>query len=125
MTVLVDSDIVIEVLRGRNAGLLARWNQVMTSRDAILCSPVTAAELWAGVRPSETAVLGEFLDALTHVPIDHATGRKAGDYLRQFSKSHGLELGDALIAAASVLSGAALWTQNLKHYPMPDVTLFP
>jgi predicted nucleic acid-binding protein len=51
-------------------------------------------------------------------------GRKAGDYLRQFSKSHSVELGDALIAATALLNRAQHWTRNRKQYPMKDVTFF-
>jgi predicted nucleic acid-binding protein len=58
---------------------------------------------------------------LTCVPIDAATGRLTGDYLRRYRKSHAVELGDALIAAAAVLNSAALWTRNRKHYPMKDL----
>jgi predicted nucleic acid-binding protein len=50
-------------------------------------------------------------------------GRRAGDYLRQFHCSHGLALGDALIAAAAAVHGCALWTRNRKHYPMEDIEL--
>ena len=36
---------------------------------------------------------------------------------RDFGKSHGLGLNDALIAATAVHSKACLYTLNLKHYP--------
>jgi predicted nucleic acid-binding protein len=58
------------------------------------------------------------------VPIDEAIGRQAGDYLKHYRKSHAVELGDALIAAAAVLNHAALWTRNRKHYPMKDLNFF-
>lgn len=45
----------------------------------------------------------------------------AGEYIRRYRKSHSVELGDALIAASAVVSGAALWTRNRKHYPMPEL----
>src|ERR1017187_5848143 len=51
MSVLVDSDILIEVSRGRDADLVSRWTELSRSDVAILYSPVTAAELWAGARP--------------------------------------------------------------------------
>jgi len=49
---------------------------------------------------------------------------KAGDYLRQFHRSHSLELGDALIAATASIHLLRLWTRNRKHYPMKDIQLF-
>ena len=53
MPVLVDSDILIEVSRGTNAPIVARWLELSHSDDAVLYSPVSVAELWAGARPKE------------------------------------------------------------------------
>lgn len=124
MTILVDSDVLIEVSRGRDSGILEKWMELSDSEHLILCSPVTVAELWHGARAKEHGVLSTLFEALTCVPIDIETGRQAGEYLRQYRKSHGVELGDALIASAAALSGAALWTRNRKHYPMKDIAFF-
>jgi len=121
MTVLVDSDVLIEVARGRNRDIISRWIDVSASAD-VLYSPVSAAELWAGARPNEYDVLENLFHALTCVPIDGDIGRLAGHYLRQYRKSHSLELGDAVIAAGAVANRAALWTRNRKHYPMRDIS---
>ncbi len=124
MTILIDSDILIEVSRGRDAAIVARWIDLSESDALILYSPVTAAELWAGARPAESANLQALLDALICVPADAWTGHQAGEYLRRYRKSHGVELGDALIASAAISNGAALWTRNRKHYPMPELEFF-
>ncbi|MGB9205005.1 MAG: type II toxin-antitoxin system VapC family toxin [Terriglobales bacterium] len=124
MTVLVDSDIVVEVCRARDPDIASRWRELGRSGRAILYSPVTAAELWNGVRPREHEALTGFFRALVCVPIDYETGRHAGDYLRQYGKSHGLQIGDALIAAAAVLNRAELWTRNRKHYPMKELSFY-
>ena len=124
MSVLVDSDILIEVSRGRDTDLVSRWTELSRSDVAILYSPVTAAELWAGARPPEHDPIANLFRALTCVPIDAATGQRAGDYLRRYRKSHAVELGDALIAASAVLNSAALWTRNRKCYPMKDLAFF-
>ncbi len=62
--------------------------------------------------------------ALTFVPINEETGRRAGDFLRQYAGSHGVQLDDALIAASSSMQDAALWTGNRKHFPMKSLTFF-
>ena len=124
MTVLVDSDILIEVSRGRDQVIVARWLELSDSDSPVLYSPVSAAELWAGARPNEHRALTGLFRALHCVPIDAETGRRAGDYLRQYRKSHGIELGDALVAAAAVLHRAALWTRNRKHYPIEALSFF-
>ncbi len=122
MMVLIDSDILIEVSRGRDKAVTARWLELGASDALILFSPVSAAELWAGARPSEQTSLEALFEALVCVPADAAVGRRAGEYLRRYRKSHSVELGDALIASSAVASGARLWTRNRKHYPMPELT---
>lgn len=124
MTVLVDSDILIEVSRGLNRDIAARWLKLSLGNNPVLYSPVSAAELWSGARPSEHEALAGLFRALICVPIDAETGRQAGAYLRQYRKSHGVEPADALIAAAALLSGAALWTRNRKHYPMKALSFY-
>jgi hypothetical protein len=123
MTILIDSDILIEVLRGRDTRIVGDWLKWSASTGPILYSPVSQAELWAGARPSEHDLIANLFQALQCVPIDDEIGRLAGDYLRQYQKSHSLELGDALIAASAVLRNAAVWTRNRKHYPMPALCL--
>ena len=124
MTVLTDSDILIEVSRGRDKAIVSQWLELGQSDAVILFSTVTAAELWAGARPSEYAALDALFEALLCVPVDAIVGRRAGEYLRRYRKSHAVELGDALIAASAVERGARLWTRNRKHYPMPDLVFY-
>ena len=124
MTVLVDSDVLIEVSRGRDQDILAKWEELARSKHRVLYSPLTAAELWAGARPREHEALSNLFRVLLCVPIDGETGRRAGDYLRDYRKSHSVELGEALIAATAVLNNAELWTRNRKHYPMRDVSFY-
>jgi predicted nucleic acid-binding protein len=124
VTILVDSDILIEVLRGRDAAILASWAALSESDDVVLCSPVSLAELWHGARAHEHEALTALFSALVCVPVDAETGRRAGVYLRTYHKSHAVELGDALIAATAVQQNALLWTRNQKHYPMKETRFY-
>ena len=124
MTVLVDSDILIEVSRGRNTEILAKWDELSRSGSAVLYSPITEAELWAGARLKETASITNLFGALTCVSIDSHTGRQAGLYIQQYGKSHALEMADALIAAGAIVNRAKLWTRNRQHFPMKDLSFF-
>lgn len=123
-SVLIDSDILIEVSRARNSALLARWDQLSRNDTPLLCSPVTVAEFWHGARPQEHQTLHALFTTLDCVSIDTTIGQKAGEYLRQYAKSHHVELGDALIAATASTHKLDLWTRNRRHYPMKDLVFY-
>ncbi|HWB95884.1 MAG TPA: type II toxin-antitoxin system VapC family toxin [Bryobacteraceae bacterium] len=124
MTILVDSDILIEVTRGKDPAVVEKWTALAESEDLVLCSPVSVAELWHGARPKEYEALTVLFSALLCIPIDAQLARQAGEYLRKYHKSHNVELGDALIAATAVLQNAMLWTRNRKHYPMKELNFY-
>ena len=124
MTILVDSDILIEVSRGKNAPVISKWIDLSNSDAVILYSPISVAELWAGARPKEHDALAKLFRALKSTPIDEETGHRAGRYLQQYRRSHGVEIADALIAASAVENRAELWTRNHKHYPMQELSFF-
>jgi predicted nucleic acid-binding protein len=122
--IFVDSDVLIEVSRGRNQEILSTWNSLSESGTTILYSPVSAAELWAGARPEENEYTEQLFLSLDCVHIDHSIGELAGKFMRLYGKSHSLKLGDALIAASSQRSKAHLWTRNRKHFPIKDLLLY-
>lgn len=124
MTVLIDSDVLIEVTRKRNSEILGRWLELGASDAVLLYSPVTAAELWAGALPQEEKLLRGLFQALHCAVIDASVGTRAGGYLRRYQRSHSVQMGDALIAASAVQNGAALWTRNRKHFPMKEIEFF-
>lgn len=103
---------------------------VATARDLeasgvpTYCTPMALAEIHAGIRTGEEPLTQGFFEARGEVVLDAAIGRRAGGYLARYATSHGVELGDALVAAAAAVSGLHLWTLNRKHYPMPDVRFF-
>jgi len=121
---LIDSDILIEVTRARDNALLARWNHLSSGDTPLLCSPVTVAELWHGARVTEQSALSALFAAIECVAIDARIGQRAGDYLRQFFKSHHVELADTLIAATASIHNLQLWTRNRRHYPMKDLVFY-
>ena len=124
MTVFVDSDILIEVLRARDLTVQSQWLSLGTVGTTILYSPVSSAEIWQGARPNEQERTSRLFRPLLCVPIDESIGILAGGFLRMYGKSHNLELPDALIAASAHQSQASLWTRNRKHYPMPELSFY-
>ncbi|MGC1462299.1 MAG: type II toxin-antitoxin system VapC family toxin [Terracidiphilus sp.] len=124
MSVLLDTDVVIEIQRGTDRHIGAQWASLVTSGALILYSPIVAAETWAGARPQEHSQVESFFDALICLPADDRTGRLAGDLLHKYARSHNLEVPDAFIAAAAIQHKASLWTRNRKHYPMTGLSFY-
>jgi predicted nucleic acid-binding protein len=122
--VLVDTDNLIEVLRGRKPEVARLWAGAAAMATPLFYSPVTLAEVRHGMRGHERESTERVFSSLMSVPIEVEIGMRAGDYLRAFHASHSMELGDALIAATASIHQLELWTQNRKHFPMKDVQFF-
>ena len=115
---LLDTNILVDALRGNEA--CEEYLESLTHED-LYCSVITAAELWAGVRPNEVDDMDIFLSAFRLVPVGEGVARQAGTYMQSYSKSHGVLLPDALIAATAHSLKARLLTHNRKHFPMKDI----
>ena len=121
--VLLDSDVIIAWLRGRQPAAEV-IPELLARGDTLTWTPVSIAEIFAGVRKGEEAAVSKLFLILDTLVLTAKVGKKAGEYLKSYSRSHGVELGDALIAAAAHSKEIPLWTFNRKHYPMKDVCLF-
>ena len=122
MSILVDTDVLIEYLRN-NETIVKRFLEVYKREKRLCFSPVTRAEIVAGLRKGEGEITTKLFGLMECLKIDDAVGHKAGEYMKTFRASHSTEMADALIAATAHLNDVPLWTLNKKHYPMKDVEL--
>jgi predicted nucleic acid-binding protein len=112
---LVDTDILIDFLRGCDKAVAF----VTTNSHKILLSSIAVSELYAGVKgTAELTAIDNFLSLFPVVPVTFEIARAGGLYKRDFGKSHGIGLADAIIAATCESENAALKTLNVKPYPM-------
>lgn len=124
MPYLVDSDVIIWALRGREpvVELLIR----LSEEDSMTCSAVNILEVEAGAKPSEMKAVREHFSGYEILPVFLSTARKAAELLRSVSrKPHRGEWVDAVIAATALLNGATLVTFNGRHYPYRGLSLYP
>ena len=92
---------------------------VGTYNARIILSSIVVAELYAGVKgDAEQAALQDFVSLFRVVPVTAEIGKAAGIYKRDYGKSHGVGLADAILAATAEAEDAELKTLNTKHYPM-------
>ncbi|HVB76403.1 MAG TPA: PIN domain-containing protein [Candidatus Nitrosotalea sp.] len=121
---ILDSDVIIEVLRGNPATIA--WLRARRAAGVPLrYSPVSRAEIRAGSRGSERAAIAAFFGSLTALAIEASTGEIAGEQLAKFAPSHGVQLGDALIAGAALERSDDLATFNTRHFPGVTRTVRP
>jgi predicted nucleic acid-binding protein len=124
MTVFIDSDVLMDVLRGEEKEVVSLWHSLAVSDTAMLFSALSAAEIWAAARSTEHVQIMKMFRPLLCVPVDREIGKQAGEYLRKYGMSHHLKLADALIAASAFRHQAALWTRNRNRYPMPQLSFY-
>ena len=113
--ILLDSDVLIDFLRGNKKAI--EFMDKFSSQ--IILSPIVIAELYAGVKgENELEVLDNFISLFNTVPITSEIAKAGGLYKRDFGKSYGVGLADAILAATADKEKADLKTLNVKHYPM-------
>ncbi len=103
MSVLVDTDILIDHLRGAR--------RFAPGGSDIGVSVLTRAELYAGRRVDERRV-DLLLARFREFPIDRSIAESAG----RLSRSVGIPIPDALVAATALEHGLVLLTRNLRHF---------
>lgn len=119
---LIDTDVLIEVLRGR-AEVVSYIEFLHKKGNALFYSPITKAEIFHGIHEGEEASVNLLFQSMGCMYITDEIGKKAGLYLKKFHRSHGLQLGDSLIAATAYLNNTTLLSFNHKHFPMKDIRI--
>lgn len=111
---LIDTDVLVWMTRG-HAGAASRLQTISPWR----ISAATYMELAQGCRnKSELARVkkGLALCQTEIVPIRAEISGRAMQLVDTYAMSHGLQLGDALIAATALEHGLTLLTANVKHF---------
>ena len=121
-SLLIDSDVLIDHLRKEKQALRFLAAE-LENNSLIFVSVISRVEILAGIRKGEDAIVNSLFEILTPVNVDISIADRAGEYLRKYSRSHSMSIGDALIAATSKEMSLTLITRNVKHYPMRDITI--
>lgn len=119
--VFVDADILIWQLRGhvKATECLARLAQ---DADSVLCvGALQRGEVLFGMRPGEENETLELLRLFETVPVTEAVVDLGVELYNRWNPSHGTGRLDALLAATVLLEGGKLVTQNVRHFPMPEI----
>lgn len=123
MRVYVDSDVLIWHLRGeRKAAALLRRLAGM-QRVELWTGAMQRAEIVFFMRAEEEAGTLSLLSRLKTQAVTQPIVDRASALYRRWHGSHGIDVNDALLAASAAATDGKIVTQNVRHYPMPDVVV--
>jgi predicted nucleic acid-binding protein len=114
LRILVDTDVLIWHLRG-HPNATRRLDEL----DTLTLSAVSYLEVLQGMRnKAELLAVQKMLDkrSATLLPITEAITRRAIELMEAITLSHGLQMGDALIAATALDHQLPVLTGNVKHF---------
>jgi predicted nucleic acid-binding protein len=124
-TYFLDTSVIIDALndkRGRRELLLGLVRQ----GHLLACCPINVTEIYAGMRPKEETATEEFLRSLEYYPLTWPVARLAGLLKRDYGrKGTTVTIADATIAAVALVHELTLMTDNVKDFPMKELTLYP
>ena len=123
MTYLLDTNVVIAILRNKPTIVRERFRGVVSEGGSVSVSSIVLFELWYGVtrsdrRQENSERLRIFLSGVNSVlPFEDADASIAGD-LRAALEMGGTPIGpyDLLIAAQALRAGTILATANVSEF---------
>ena len=122
---LLDSCVIIDVITDRkNRRQFVR--ELVAQGNVLACCAINVTEVYAGMRPAEEPPTRQFLESLEYYPISSQTAQMAGLLKYEYRKK-GITLSttDVTIAAVAIQNRVPLLTDNVKHFPMKEVVLYP
>jgi predicted nucleic acid-binding protein len=124
-TILLDSCVIFDFLKGRRRR--REYLEKLVDRGHLLaCCAVNLTEVYVGMRENERSHTEQFLSSLEFFPIGPEVAKLAGVLRREWKQlGHDLSYTDVNIAAVAIHHHVALLTDNSKHFPMPELDLYP
>jgi predicted nucleic acid-binding protein len=125
MIVLLDTTVLIDVLRGRQnrRALLAK---LVEEGHTLATAAINLGEVYAGMRPEEEKKTDAFLSSLECYSLTAGIARRAGMLKSAWArKGKTLTLADMIVAATALEHGLTLMTDNRKDFPLSELKFYP
>jgi predicted nucleic acid-binding protein len=115
-----DADVVIEHLRGRRRAIDRLRTLVATGNDLWMAA-MQRTEILFYLLPGEADATFALLRRINTQPLTESMVDLGAEYYRRWHPSHGIGKNDALLAATVAITGGRIITQNIRHFPMPEI----
>ncbi len=120
--IFLDADILIWHLRAKPEAY-ALIRSLGNRPDRLLIAAIQRLEVTIRLRPDERERAYRLLGFFETEPLTAEIVDLGVSYYNRWNPSHGTDEGDALLAATVRLTGGRIVTQNIRHFPMPDITV--
>src|SRR6185369_10771399 len=122
---LLDSSVIIDVINGKR-GRDQLLKELIQQGNILACCSINITEVYAGMRPAEEPRTSGLLKSLKFYPVTWDIARLAGELKYEHARK-GITLAttDVTIAAVAIHHQLPLLTDNTKHYPMKEISLYP
>ena len=115
---LVDSDIIIWYLKGRDKEV--QLLEELSRKGELFTSVVTIAEIRAGLTKDAKKIIRELKNIFKPLDITEEIAELTGEFKQKYK----LDIADMFIAATAVVNKLTLVTYNKKHFSMPQIKLY-
>ena len=123
-TYLIDSDVLIDYFKRRKEAV--ELINKLGSSGELAISVLSVTELRAGweIDLAEKHI-PDLYAIFQRVVVTQEIAEIAGEYRKEYGK-RGITLPtiDVLIASTAILNNYVLVTRNIKHYPLPELSLY-
>ena len=122
---LLDTSVIIDALNDKRnrRGLLLDF---LKQGHLLACCSINITELYAGLRPKEEKATEELLQSLEYYHVTWPVARLAGLLKRDHArKGVVITVSDATIAAVAIAHQLMLLTDNVRDFPMKELSLYP
>jgi len=115
--IVLDTNILIEILKGNPETV----TKVQSFDNELCISAITVMELFYGaINKAEVKKLENFVLLFTVIHPNENISRKAINLVKQYAKSHTLDIPDSIIASTALTLECELFTYNTKDFKYID-----